>query len=294
MPEFTKPGLTEILGEARIVGEYLRFSSDVITDHAHPNAGANRRSVLLIPGFFAGDATLFPLGARLGTLGHRAFYSGIWINADCPGKTLDRLQLRLRHVSEQAGGKVVLIGHSLGGIYARELARREPGRVEHVFLLGSPVKHAMGSNNATPFLRPLIAAFKLIHSRCLEGVGGPCTACGRDLPEQAPEVPETVIYTRTDGIVDWRSCIDTGPQVECVEVDSSHCGIPLNRKTWDVIAATLSQPSAQPRPLAVAYRASACRERPPQSPRVTDHLRVIDRVRTAGHSSVTVGPPEAA
>ena len=135
----------------------------------------------------------------------------------------------------------MIIGHSLGGIYARELARMEPALIERIFLLGSPVKHALG--NTSPYLRPLVAAMRLMHGRCLESVSASCGSCGLDLPESAPEVPETCIYTKTDGIVEWHSCLDEGPQVECVEVDSSHCGIPLNLKAWQEISSRLRAPS---------------------------------------------------
>ena len=88
------------------------------------------------------------------------------------------------------------------------------------------MKHALG--NTTPYLRPLVAAMRFMHGRCMDQVSAPCETCGLDLPDGAPEVPETCIYTKTDGIVEWHSCIDEGPLVECIEVDSSHCGIPLN------------------------------------------------------------------
>ena len=215
----------EILGEARFLGEYLRFRGDKALDREQ-TSNPDWRPVLLIPGFMAGDASLYPLGSRLRAQRHRVFYAGIWMNADCPAKTLERLRKRIHEVSLQSGRKIAIIGHSLGGIYARELARMEPGLVEQVFLLGSPVKHALG--NTTPYLRPLVAAMRFMHAHCMEDVSAPCKTCGLDLPETAPEVPETCIYTKSDGIVEWHSCIDEGPQVECVEIDSSHCGIPLN------------------------------------------------------------------
>jgi hypothetical protein len=82
----------------------------------------------------------------------------------------------------------------------------------------------------------------------MEDVSAPCGTCGLDMPEAAPDVPEICIYTRSDGIVEWHSCIDEGPKVECIEVNSSHCGIPLNPKTWNAISARLSgiAPEAYP------------------------------------------------
>ena len=152
----------------------------------------------------------------------------------------------------------------------------EPNLVEQVFLLGSPVKHALG--NTTPYMRPLVAAMRFMHGRCMEDVSEPCKTCGLDLPESAPDVRETCIYSKTDGIVEWRSCIEEGPKVECVEVDSSHCGIPLNLKTWQEISARLSGAVQEAHPLlravATAERPHAVASRTPHRTR-RSHLKLV-------------------
>lgn len=255
MLEFPKLGFSEILGEVRFFGEYLRFRGDAVFDRERtPRQSTsqgilndNWRPILLIPGFMAGDSSLYPLGARLRSQGHRVFYAGIWMNADCPAKTLERLRKRIHEIGLQTGKKVAVIGHSLGGVYARELARMETDLVEQVFLLGSPVKHALG--NTTPYLRPLVAAMRFMHRECMEGISESCKTCGLDLRGSAPEVHETCIYTKTDGIVEWHSCMEEGPNVECIEVDSSHCGIPLNLKTWQAISERLSGAAAEAHPM---------------------------------------------
>ncbi len=284
MLEFPKLGFSEILGEARIFGEYLRFRSDsVITvSNDKRSVNPNWRPVLLIPGFLAGDASLYPLGARLRSLGHRVFYAGIWMNADCPAKTLERLRKRIHEISLQTGRKVAVIGHSLGGVYARELARMEPELIERVFLLGSPVKHALG--NTSPYLRPLVAAMRFMHGQCMEDMAAECKSCGFDLPQTAPDVPETCIYTRSDGIVEWHSCIDEGPQVECVEVDSSHCGIPLNLKTWQEISARLSGTLQEAHPIRTAESATSAQAVAPRTPHRTlpSHLTLV---ASKGHAA---------
>jgi len=111
----------------------------------------------------------------------------------------------------------------------------------------------------------------------MEEVGEPCKTCGLDLPESAPDVPETCIYTKTDGIVEWHSCIDEGPNVECVEVDSSHCGIPLNLKTWQEISSRLigAMAAAHPmRAVATAERSHAVAPRTPHRTRPS-YLRLV-------------------
>jgi hypothetical protein len=274
MLEFPELGFSEIFGETRFFGEYLRFRGDSIASETR-KSGPNWRPILLIPGFMAGDVSLYPLGSRLRSEGHRVFYAGIWMNADCPAKTLDRLRKRLHEVSLQSGRKIAIIGHSLGGIYARELARMEPTLVEQVFLLGSPVKHALG--NTTPYLRPFVAAMRMMHGQCMENVTEACATCGFDLPERAPDVHETCIYTKSDGIVEWHSCIDEGPNVECVEVESSHCGIPLNLKTWQEVSTRLSGAAKEAHPLRVMPTAQRSHALPPRTPHRTraSHLKLV-------------------
>jgi hypothetical protein len=282
MLQIPKLGFTEILGEARFLGEYLRFRGNTMVDRDPHEQPANWRPVLLIPGFMAGDASLYPLGARLRSIGHKVFYAGIWMNADCPRKTLERLKTRIHEVSLQTGRKVVVIGHSLGGVYARELARREPKLIERVILLGSPVKHPTG--NTSPYLRPFVAAMKLMHGRCMETGSDPLSSCEFNLPEEPPDVPETVIYTKSDGIVEWHSCIDSGPKVECIEVESSHCGIPLNLKAWQVISARLSYPVEEAYPVSVPVTVrSSARAIRPRTPHRTrpSHLRLVAQKGTA-------------
>ncbi len=103
MTQSPKLGFSEIFGETRIFGEYLRFRGDSVVHREHIENPANWRPVLLIPGFLAGDASLYPLGARLTSLGHKVFYGGIWVNADCPRKTIERLPRRLLEVHSETG-----------------------------------------------------------------------------------------------------------------------------------------------------------------------------------------------
>ena len=279
MLEFPRLGFSEILGEVRLFGEYLRFRGDSFASTARASQ-TDWYPILLIPGFMAGDMSLYPLGSRLRAEGHRVFYAGIWMNADCPAKTLERLRKRIHEVALRSGRKIAIIGHSLGGIYARELARMEPELVDQVFLLGSPVRHTLG--NTTPYLRPFVAAMRMMHGKCMENVSEACATCGLDLPERAPDVRETCIYTNSDGIVEWHSCIDEGPEVECIEVDSSHCGIPLNLKTWQEITRRLSAPARESQPIRheSSKRRHALAPRTPHRTRIS-HLKLVKGSSTA-------------
>ncbi len=91
-----------------------------------PEPQSDVSKVLLIPGFMAGDASLYPLAMALRGMGHRVFFAGIWVNVDCPRETIGRLSRVLEGAFRSDHRKVVVVGHSLGGIYARELARRFP------------------------------------------------------------------------------------------------------------------------------------------------------------------------
>jgi triacylglycerol lipase len=232
----------DLLREARFVGELATFASDTLLGGRSSAPAQTPKSVMLIPGFMVGDATLYPLAGRLKLSGYPVFFAGIWCNAICPATTMRNLQRTLHRASRASGGRVVVIGHSLGGIYARELGRHVPDLVERVVLLGAPLKHAV-ENTALP-VRALAAVMEIAHKNCLSSFGDPCPTCGVDLPASPPGVPETIIYTKSDGIVDWRSCVEEGENVEAIEVRSSHCGLSVSTEAWQVIADRLEQESS--------------------------------------------------
>jgi len=111
----------DLLGETRWLGDFMSWTLDGLFHRPLLNAQVREHGVLLIPGFLSGDYSLSPLAARLEALGYRTFFSGIWYNVDCPFHTLPRLEKVLRKAHYKTQSKVVLIGHRLGGIYAREL-----------------------------------------------------------------------------------------------------------------------------------------------------------------------------
>ena len=139
---------------------------------------------------------------------------------------------RLRDLHEQSGEKVSLVGWSLGGIYARELARQQPHRVRQVITLGSPLNLSNKANHAW---------------RLYEHLSGQTIDSQREQMNllRAPlEVPATAIYSRSDGVVAWQTCIDdeNREQTQNIEVPGSHCGLGHNPMVLYVIADRLSQP----------------------------------------------------
>ena len=196
--------------------------------------GKNRRrsKILMIPGFWAGDQSLYPLAWRLHQAGHRVFFAGIWWNTGCPRDTIERLQDALREIYLADREKVAIVGHSLGGIHARELARRSPAMVQRIFLMGSAIRHPLASTN--PFVMAMYMVSRPRHSDgtgCLDTLG---TLCGTHHLEP-PGVPETIIYSRRDEVVAWSSCVESGEEVEALEVNSSHYTLPYRPEVWNII-----------------------------------------------------------
>lgn len=237
-------GFADLFGETRLLGEFLSFTLLGLLQRALPNRRRHRRGVLLIPGFGVGDATLSPLAVKLEELGYRTFFSGIWCNVDCPVHTLSRLEKVLRKASHRTRAKVVIIGHSLGGLYARELACRFPNLVERAILLGSPVRDPLEGSNK--FLTPL---FEFWHRRCSGGLSPSSGAGEIELSPVPPRPPETLIYSKTDGVVQWQNCIESGAHVEAIEVSSSHCGLPYCSQAFNIIVERLAQSSDRNRSL---------------------------------------------
>jgi triacylglycerol lipase len=201
------------------------------------------RPVLLIPGYLAGDASLALLAGRLRRLGYSAQHAAIAANVDCATRTSQRLVERLKTINAANGGRALIVGHSLGGVLGRLVAVRRPDLVEGVICLGSPLVDLQA-------VHPLVWA----HVRLVSGLGqlgvpgllsrsclnGECCAASRDVL-RAPfpsDVAFVSVYSRTDGIVHWRSCLD--PAAEHVEVGSSHIGMAANTTVLRIVADRLA------------------------------------------------------
>lgn len=198
-------------------------------------------SVLVLPGLAAGDGSTRLLRSFLHAQGWDAH---AWRQGLNLGPRPGVLETSLNHVQRlhaESGRRVSLVGWSLGGVYARELAKRLPEAVRQVVTLGSPVTGQVHASNAR---------------RLYEFVSGP-RAYAPELMARLDEpvpVPCTSIYSRTDGIVDWRASLQPeGPEAQNIRVPASHVGMGMNPVVLRLLAERLSQPEDDWQP----YRGSA-------------------------------------
>ena len=189
--------------------------------------------VLVLPGFTGSDVSTRVMRAYLRRLG---YYTHAWRLGRNWGPTdyiLDGLAERFVTLSSEHGRKMSLIGHSLGGIFARELARRTPHLVRQVITLGSPVRVRGARSNVAPLYRSLRSR----HSERVREVRP------EDIEDVRIGVPLTAVFTRGDGVVGWRSCVVVpGARCECIEVRGSHTGLIHNAAVLGVVADRLAQP----------------------------------------------------
>jgi triacylglycerol lipase len=218
-------------------------------------------AVVVIPGFLGMDLSLLELHAWLARVGYRPYFSGMGLAADCPNLLAQNLMATIERAYRETGRRVHLIGHSLGGIFARSTAVRMPDRIASVTSLGSPfrglVVHPfvlMLGNLVRRRIRKqyLVTPLGCATSRC------PC-AFGRSLRRKWPKsVAQTAIYTCEDGIVDWRYCRSGDPKVD-VEVCGTHLGLVVNSTAYVHIAERLASRSRKGRYKTIAPRVSESR-----------------------------------
>lgn len=190
--------------------------------------------VLVLPGFTAGDESTVILRHFLSRLGYRSLPWGLGQNTGSPDLQ-ERLFKSFEHLQAQYPETLSIVGQSLGGVYARELARRFPERVRQTIMLGSPF-----SSQAPESTSPMV-------SRLFQYLSGMSRDQMRDEirrhPPEPPPVPSCAIYSKHDGVVHWSSCLEfPGPQAENIEVPGSHSGMALNPAVLHVIADRLAQP----------------------------------------------------
>ncbi len=191
--------------------------------------------VLVLPGLLAGDVSTTLLRGFLLGLGYQVQGWGLGRNVGPTADVVAGMPRALEKLARLADSPVSVVGWSLGGIYARELARRRPDLVRQVITLGSPfaIRDRRQSRASWTFERHAHE-----HAEHFDIPAGQLSA---PVP-----VPSTAVYSRRDGIVDWRCCIDPpGPGRQNVEVRCSHLGFGHDAATLWLVADRLAQPAGQ-------------------------------------------------
>lgn len=224
------------------------FRGDGVTD-------GRGRPVLLIPGFLAGDGSLSMMAGWLKRTGYRPSRAGIVSNVNCAGVLLPRLEQRLERLVDLQGKRAAVVGQSRGGTLAKVLARRRPDLVSGVVALGAPQVDPLAVH---PLVRLQVEAVSRLGSLGAPGLfkrscltGDCCSAFWEDLAGPlAAGIPLVSVYSKSDGVVDWRSCLDPDA-TELVEIRASHCGMAVSAAAWRALAEALEsfrEPDARRRP----------------------------------------------
>ncbi len=200
--------------------------------------------VMLLPGFLGDDGYNAPLRRYLGGLGYEC--SG-WEQGRNLGPRGDMLDKTVEHIVKFAkltDGKVSLIGHSLGGIYARELAKVIPEHVRQVISLGSPFGEGRDTGS---YPRRLFSIMNPDEELTID----------QHLLTEPPPVPTTAVFSKGDGVCNWVTCFQKGryANAQNIQVWGSHCGLTINPMVWFLLAERLAQSEDNWRP----FRSSSWR-----------------------------------
>jgi len=251
-PGYAGPsGLRAIAREGSVVSEGARYVRRSARDRLCRRdttstlraAERDLEPVVLVPGFLAGDGSLGLMSRHLRSLGYRTYRSSMHANIGCTMAASESLERRIEAIAERRDRKVTLIGHSLGGLMARGLAGRRPDLVESIVTMGSPILAPGAAHPVLLFDLKVLARLQRAGVRTV--MGEDCTSgdCARESwAASQVRLPRglgfTSIFSRRDGIVDWRSCLD--PQARTVEVATSHLGMAFDPVVLDVVAETLA------------------------------------------------------
>ncbi|HUZ28529.1 MAG TPA: alpha/beta hydrolase [Solirubrobacteraceae bacterium] len=233
-------------GELRWGWELARLAAD--PGFLRPERQPDAPPVLLVPGFMAGDQSLSALRGWLGRRGSATEAAGIRLNVDCAERAVARIETRLRRFQEAQGRRVVVIGQSRGGELGRVLALRNPDLVSTLVMLGSPVLDPLSVGSAVLSAVRSVARLGdlgvpgVFSRQC--ATGDCCAGFRADLKAPLPSGLHAVaVYSRSDGIVSWEACLEPGARP--VEVDSSHCGMAVNRAVYQVLVEILEEEDRQ-------------------------------------------------
>jgi pimeloyl-ACP methyl ester carboxylesterase len=241
------PGLGLLLAEMRGIFEFN--ASLMLSPLLMRAPKGDGHPVLTLPGFLASDLSMAPMRRYLKELGYDAYAWKMGRNIGGVSRLRAALRDRLAEIHESSGRKVSVVGWSLGGVYARDLALQAPDMVRYVVTLGSPFANDVKATNATRLYEALSGETVDDNPELSRAIAG-------DLP-----VPTTSIYSRADGVVNWHTCLlrpsDTAENIEVYL--ASHVGLGVNPAALWAVADRLAQAEGQfsqfdrSGPFAIAY-----------------------------------------
>jgi pimeloyl-ACP methyl ester carboxylesterase len=195
--------------------------------------------VMVLPGFLAAGGTTAPIRRFLVSKGYETFCWGLGRNLGhlAIGPEGELLAKRLESIHRKMKRKISLVGWSLGGVMARELAKRYPEHIRQVITLGSPFGGNPRANHAW---------------RIYQGLTGqelnPATMSEafQQLAAAPAGIPTTAIYSKGDGVVAWQTCVEKpSPLTDNIEVYASHCGLGVNPAVYFAVADRLALPDGE-------------------------------------------------
>jgi pimeloyl-ACP methyl ester carboxylesterase len=227
--------------EAGLLPEWLQLrAAPVFRGQGIPRG--NGSAVVTLPGFMCSDQYTSCLTDWLERIGYRAYPSRLARNNDCLDKSLSRVRTTIDTAAQETGGKVHLIGHSLGGILARIATQQRPELVASVITLAAPLRGIRAHSYILWLGRRVRDRVQNADApQCFTGF---CHCPAVTALQQAwpPSVPTWAIYTQADGIVDWRMCLTDDPACN-LEVSGTHIGLVFNADVYRLVAARLAQTS---------------------------------------------------
>jgi pimeloyl-ACP methyl ester carboxylesterase len=224
------PSLFWTLMEGRAAFEFGSFYSLRLFMRRLPKGDGH--PVLVLPGFVASDVSTRPLRGLLKDLGYASYGWGLGRNLKFNDAREAEMRALVDRIYDEHGRKLSIIGWSLGGVFARELAKRAPTKVRAVISLGSPITRYRDYSNARRLYDAINGPPEKSRAEQLSRLG------------EAPPVPTTSIFSKTDGVVAWRGSLqapDANAETENIEVPASHFGLGANPLVAYLIADRLAQ-----------------------------------------------------
>ncbi len=227
--DLRSPARWELVREGRVVFERLALAATISRIRADAPRGSGE-PVMVVPGFATDDSWTARLRSFLTSIGYGARGWGLGRNDGRVPKLVPAVVEQVERVATEVGRPISLIGWSLGGYLVREAARERPELVESVITLGAPVVGGPTYTASAPMYLKKGYDLKEIAATVLEREERPIT------------VPVFAVFSRSDGVVAWRACIDTfdNPLVEHHEVVSTHLGMVNSPRVFHLVAELLA------------------------------------------------------